>query len=90
MVTKMKVGPLTIGPYTIAGGLFDLLDVFVIGLIPGIGDIIDVLAAFLWYRVLESPVGFLAGIEVVPSFDLLPTNIVLGLMADQKTGRKRQ
>lgn len=68
------------------GGLLDLFDLG-LGMVPLLGDAIDVLASLYWFKKL-GPVGLAGLIELVPMLDLLPTNLALGYMADQKGGKK--
>ena len=75
-----------IGVNTVVGGLLDLFD-FGIGMIPIVGDAVDILASLYWFKKL-GPTGLVGLIEVIPGLDLLPTNLALGYMADQKGGKK--
>jgi len=56
-------------------------------MIPVLGDLVDVVASLYWFKKL-GPIGLAALIELVPMLDLLPTNLALGYMADQKGGKK--
>lgn len=77
-----------IGKYIVIGLLLDIFDWIGFGLIPGLADIVDVGAAFLFYRKI-GVAGLASMVELVPGFDLLPTNIVLGYMADQKENKNK-
>lgn len=73
--------------YTIIGLLFDAFDWLVIGMIPVLGDIVDIFATAFWFTKL-GPTGLIAGIELIPLVDILPTNIVLGFMTDQRGAKQ--
>jgi hypothetical protein len=73
-----------IGKYTIIGAIFDLVDWIGIGMIPVFGDVLDVAATIFWFVSGVGLVGAASLIEVVPLADILPTNIVVGLYADNK------
>ena len=77
-----------IGKQTFIGLFLDLFDWAVVGLIPFLGDIVDLIAAFYWYRKIGWA-GAIAAVEILPVFDVLPTNIALGLYADNKGGKKK-
>lgn len=70
-------------PHTFIGLVFDGLDMIGIGLIPGIGDVIDLIGTAYFLRAL-GPEGVTAAIEVFPAWDILPINIALGIYADYK------
>jgi hypothetical protein len=72
---------------TIIGLALDVFDWLVVGSIPILGDIVDLAATAYWLKVL-GPIGFAAAVELIPVADILPTNIALGIYADQKAGRK--
>lgn len=76
-----------IGIYTIIGIALDLFDWVVIGSIPVVGDVVDALATLFWLTRLGF-LGLIAGIELIPVVDVLPTNIALGYLADQKGKQK--
>jgi len=67
--------------YTIIGLIFDLIDWIGIGIFPGLGDIVDLVASVYWYREI-GPMGLASAIELVPGLDILPTNLALGIYAD--------
>lgn len=67
--------------YTILGLVLDAVDWIAVGLIPVLGDIVDVVGAFIWYRLI-GPLGIASLIELVPLVDILPTNMLLGAYAD--------
>lgn len=69
------------GKWTFVGFLFDLADWLCIGLIPGIGELLDVIAIIVWWRIL-GPVALIDAIELIPAVDLLPTNVAFGVYAD--------
>ena len=73
--------------YTIIGLLFDVFDFLGVGLIPILGDIVDIIATAFWFTKL-GPTGLIAGIELIPLVDILPTNILLGYMVDQKGAKQ--
>ena len=68
---------------TLVGLLLDVFDWVAVGMIPGAGDIIDVIGAIWWYKQLGVE-GVAAAIELIPGLDILPTNLVLGLLADHR------
>ena len=70
-----------LGRYSVIGFLLDLFDWMLIGMIPGIGDLADLVAAWFWTRKLGA-VGLLSALELVPAVDVLPLNTVLGIAAD--------
>ena len=71
------------GKWIVVGFLADLVDWVGIGFIPIIMDAFDLVMAFIWYRKIGI-VGLAAAVEVIPGFDILPTNICLGYLCDQK------
>ena len=72
--------------YTFLGFLFDLFDWVVVGSIPLLGDVVDIIATAFWYMRL-GPLGLVDAVELIPFADVLPTNIVLGYLADHKGGK---
>ena len=77
-----------LGKYTLLGFFLDLVDWVIVGFVPVIGDGLDVLSILFWYWILKSPVALVGAIELVPLADVLPTNILLGLYADSKGGKR--
>ena len=73
--------------YTIIGVLFDVFDFAIVGMLPVIGDIVDILATAFWFTKLGA-VGLLAGVELIPLADILPLNILCGFLVD-KQGEKK-
>jgi hypothetical protein len=69
--------------YTLIGLALDVFDWLIVGMIPLIGDIVDLAATVLWLKVL-GPVGLAAAVELIPAADILPTNIALGIYADYR------
>ena len=67
------------------GVLLDLPDFLLAGLLPIIGDIIDVIGTFYFYRVL-GPAGLVGAVELIPGIDILPTYTALGVYAVLKKG----
>lgn len=77
-----------IGRYTLIGFVLDVFDWIGIGMIPVVADIVDIGAAIFWTVKLKNPLGLVAGIELIPLVDILPTNIAIGYYADQKAKGK--
>lgn len=75
--------------YLIIGLLLDVFDWLIVGALPIIGDVVDFLGSFYWYTKL-GPIGFAGLVELIPGgvTDMLPTNIVLGYLADKHGGKK--
>ena len=69
--------------HTLVGLLLDVLDWLGLGLIPGIGGLIDTAGTAYFLKVL-GPVGAASALELVPFADMLPVNIALGLYADRE------
>jgi len=70
--------------YTALGFLFDLVDWIGLGLIPILFDVFDFFTMLFWITKLKA-VGAIGVIEFIPFYgDVLPTNIVLGFLADKK------
>lgn len=73
--------------HTLVGIVLDGLDYLALGLLPVMGDIIDVIGAIYFFKVL-GPIGLVSAVELMPMADVLPTNIFLGLWADHKGSGK--
>ena len=70
------------------GFALDVIDFLGIGLIPILGDVVDVIGALYFYRFVG--VLSLAGlVEIIPLFDILPTFTALGIYAAIKEKRGR-
>jgi hypothetical protein len=69
--------------HTLVGLLLDILDWLGLGIIPGIGGLIDIAGTAYFLKVL-GPVGATSALEFVPFIDVLPVNIALGLYADRE------
>jgi hypothetical protein len=67
--------------HTLVGLLLDILDWLGLGIIPGIGGLIDTVGTAYFLKVL-GPVGAASALELAPFADVLPVNIALGLHAD--------
>ena len=67
--------------HTLVGLALDIIDWVLIGFIPGLGDVVDALGAIYFYKQLGI-VGALPIVEVIPGFDILPTNTAMGIYAD--------
>jgi hypothetical protein len=67
----------------IIGIFFDILDWFGIGMLPILGDIVDLASTAYWIHRL-GPLGIASAAELVPLADVLPINIVLGYLADKQ------
>jgi hypothetical protein len=74
------------GKHAAIGLALDVFDWAGIGMIPGLGDIVDVGAALFWMSKL-GPLGLTELLEVVPGADILPTNMVLGMVIDGRLAR---
>ena len=74
------------GKYAGIGLALDMFDWLGIGMIPGLGDIVDVAATFFWMSKL-GPLGLIEAIECIPGVDLLPTNVILGVIVDTRLAR---
>ncbi len=70
------------------GLALDTFDWMLLGMIPGLGDVVDVISTVYWTAVL-GPVGLIEAIELVPGADILPVNIALGMMADGRAHAAR-
>jgi len=68
--------------HTLVGLLLDILDWLGLGIIPGIGGLIDTAGTAYFLKVL-GPIGAASALELVPFADVLPVNITLGLYADR-------
>ena len=73
-------------PVFMAAGITDLIDYFIVGSIPIVGDILDigiwaVIAMWVWLRAIQRPPAALLGgvIELIPFGDLLPTWMIMVL-----------
>lgn len=75
------------GKHAFVGLLLDTFDWCVIGMIPGVGDVVDVISILYWTGKL-GPAGFAEALELIPGADVLPCNLVLGMMADGKAARQ--
>lgn len=77
---------LNIGRHTLVGLVLDIFDWTCVGLIPVLGDVVDVAALLYWIR-CAGVVGLTEALELIPLpiFDILPINTVLGLYADSRT-----
>ena len=69
--------------HLLVGFMLDLPDFLGFGLIPVVGDIIDILGIAYFYRVL-GPTALAAALELIPGFDILPSYTALGLYATIK------
>lgn len=69
------------GKHAMVGLVLDIFDWIGIGMIPGLGDVVDVVATVYWTKTL-GPAGMWEAVEIVPGVDLLPINIALGMIAD--------
>jgi len=63
----------------------DVFDWAAVGMVPILGDIIDLIGTAYWFKVL-GPIGLATAIELIPGADILPTNLALGIYADSKAG----
>ena len=70
------------------GVAFDAIDFLGIGLIPIVGDVIDVVAALYFYKFVGL-VGLTGLVELIPLVDILPTWTALGIYAAIKEKRRR-
>ncbi len=77
-----------IGKYAVIGFALDVFDWVLIGLIPGVGDVADVIATVYWTRVL-GVLGLIEAIELIPVADVLPFNTALGMVADGRAATAR-
>ncbi len=78
---KTGIQPLIIGAF------LDVLDYILIGSIPIIGDIVDLIGVAYFWRVL-GPFSLAGLIELMPAFDILPTYTFLGILAYLGVGRR--
>lgn len=65
------------------GLALDLVDWFVVGLIPILGDAVDVIGIAIMYR-YAGAVAVAGAVELIPLADILPTFIAIGLYASLK------
>ena len=70
------------------GVAFDVIDFLGIGLIPILGDVVDVIGALYFYRFV-GVLGLAGLVEIIPLFDILPTFTALGIYAAIKEKRRR-
>ena len=70
------------------GVAFDIIDFLGIGLIPIVGDVIDVAAALYFYKFV-GVVGLAGLVELIPFVDILPTFTAIGIYAAIKEKRRR-
>lgn len=70
------------------GVAFDVIDFLGLGLIPILGDALDVVAALYFYKFLGI-VGLVGLVELIPLADILPTWTALGIYAAIKEKRGR-
>lgn len=83
----MHIGRIRLGKWTCVGLGLDVLDWMIVGAIPVAGDVLDVVATLIWWRVAGT-IGLVDLVELVPGADMLPTNLALGLYADNKARQK--
>jgi hypothetical protein len=69
--------------HTIVGLILDIPDWLGFGLIPIVGDLLDIIGTIYFTKVL-GPIGIAGAIELIPLADVLPTFTCLGLYADMK------
>jgi glycine cleavage system H protein len=77
-----------IGFFTFVGLALDIFDWLLVGMIPGLGDIVDVIAVVVW-TVILGPAGLLEALELIPGMDILPFNTALGMLADSRGTNQR-
>ena len=71
--------------YFLAGLIMDGADYIIVGSLPIIGDIFDLMCMGFWYVVAKAgPAALAAGIELIPFADVLPTNIAIALYAGSR------
>ena len=70
------------------GAAFDAIDFLGLGLIPILGDVLDVVAALYFYRFVGI-VGLAGLVELIPLADILPTWTALGIYAAVKEKGRR-
>ena len=70
------------------GAAFDVIDFLGLGLIPIVGDVLDVVAALYFYKFVGI-VGLTGLIELIPLADILPTWTMLGTYAAFKEKGRR-
>ena len=66
--------------HLIVGILLDAVDYILIGMIPGLGDVVDAVG-ILYFCFFLGPLGVAPAIELVPGLDILPTNMITGFYA---------
>jgi hypothetical protein len=74
------------GKHACIGLALDVFDWALIGMIPGVGDVVDIVAVLYWTSKL-GPAGLVEALELIPGADILPCNVVLGMMADGRAAR---
>jgi hypothetical protein len=73
--------------HLVVGALLDLVDYLAVGLVPILGDIVDLIGVAYFWRVL-GPVSLAGLLEAVPGMDVLPTFTALGAYAYMTGGRR--
>ncbi|MEM4301545.1 MAG: hypothetical protein QXQ70_03125 [Candidatus Caldarchaeum sp.] len=74
MVKKIGVSAILVG------GVLDILDWLGAGMVPVIGDVIDLVGIAYFWRLL-GPMALVGLIELVPVLDIAPTWTALGFLA---------
>lgn len=75
-----------IGKHAVIGLALDIFDWALIGMVPGLGDVVDIVAIAYWTRKLGR-VGLVEALELLPAADVLPINVALGMMIDGREAR---
>jgi len=71
----------------IVGAFLDILDYLLVGFIPILGDIVDLIGVAYFWRAL-GPVSLAGLVELLPGLDILPTYTALGVLAYTGAVRK--
>ena len=65
----------------------DLLDWLLVGMIPLVGDVLDVVGfLYFYFKAKVSYVAAIGAIELIPGLDILPTWTAIGLYAARRQG----
>ncbi len=71
------------GKHAFVGLALDAFDWALVGMIPVVGDVVDVVATLYWTSKLGA-MGLVEVLELIPGADVLPCNLVLGMIVDGK------
>jgi len=70
----------------VVSALLDVFDYVGVGLLPVVGDVVDIMGACLLFY-LMGPVGLASLVELIPFLDVVPTYLAITLLAYLKARR---